>query len=663
MIGVRRFRWSVSVLAFATVLTIFTRDGRADEIRWPQDVLFDRNVVDADVREVLNRIVGQTKYHINYRTGVQGTISFNFQNMPLGAAFNEIIDTTGLEYQYDSGTQTITILPATGHAQELVPLAHASPKMVQDAARRLGIGGDMKADDQSGILLLHGSPDQVKRLQELAKTLDENERKRLEAMSNKLIGDASRGTEEAKRLEAEAKRRSAELEVDRQQRLKDEILGTDTKIIALKYASVGKMTQTFQGQTVAIPGIDETLRAMLGISESKREGLAPKSADEQRELADLRKEFGRVPPVISIDERTNSIIVRGTPSAIAEVERAIQKLDKPVELVEIEVMIVAAQEGVAEELGVRWGGGHVSSTSQDASAIGAVTAYSNNGVPIPTDSLTPPSRSLALPGAPPSFSSSGSGGGSSSGGGTGLAVLNPMTLLPTALGGTIASYVYRGTDFALQAQINALSQANKLQTISAPRIITLNNLEAKITNDRTNYLPTPPGPNAAGTLQEVKAGLILRIMPSLIHPGESGERNLIRLNINASDKDVQTVDGRFALSGNEVQTQVVIPDGATFVMGGLMHDQRREGKEGIPLLEDIPLLGALFSTRASSQDLQETIFFITPRVVRPNDVYAQDIAQRTYLQNQRAKLGDLRRNIQNESQLLRLHPGNLEEDE
>jgi type II secretory pathway component GspD/PulD (secretin) len=99
----------------------------------------------------------------------------------------------------------------------------------------------------------------------------------------------------------------------------------------------------------------------------------------------------------------------------------------------------------------------------------------------------------------------------------------------------------------------------------------------------------------------------------LISREDSGQENLIRLAVSASNKDVQvqvagaTLVG--SLRGNEVQTQVVIPNGTTFVLGGLLSDNRLEGEDGIPGLRSIPLLGALFRAQQSTQQLDETIFF------------------------------------------------------
>lgn len=638
----------------------FSWTASAAEIVW-QDKKFHRESDDEEVELVLRQILNENGLQADFRSGIKGSVTFRFDNMPLQDAFNKLISDLNLEYSFNPDNRIVTITsPLPGR---LFTLQMAKPDQLQAAKKKLKIGGDLAVEPDSGIVMARGTPQQVLQLEDLAKRLDQTELEKRNVMRSELARDTELGTKDAARRAADADARFRELQAEIHARLHDDIVNTRTKVVAIKYATVGPSTQTFQGQSITLPGIDETLRSLLGLGETKPGPAGAPGVGtplEQQELARIRREMGQVPPVISIDPRSNSVIVRGSPNAIREVENLIAQLDRPLLLVEIEVMIVRASRGVAEELGVRWGGGTTRLSGNGATLGSSV----NTG--IASTNLVPTLDSTQQQVPTSTVTNSGTTTVSSTSGYTKVPIqpLDPFTLLPTSASGTVAAFLFRGNNFTLQAQINALSDASKLQTIAAPRVVTLNNMQAKVTNDRTQYLAIPAAANAPGGFHELKAGLTATITPSLIQRDDTGEQPLVRLKINAQDKSVQTSpEGRPTLAGNEVQTEVVIPDGSTFVMGGLLSDLRTEISSKVPGLGDIPLLGELFKSRGSRSDLDETIFFITPRLVQTSDVYAQDIAQRRYLQSQRAKLAELRQDIQGGSQLLDVNPILMEEDE
>jgi type II secretory pathway component GspD/PulD (secretin) len=665
-----------------------------DRLTW-QEQLFERTSVEEDIRDVFRALLRQNDTQVVFRPGVDGKVSFQFSNMPLQAAFNKLMEENGLDYNYDARTRTATLFKtaSTERQEQLLALSFINVDRLRSVAATLRLGGELIADEQTRMVLARGTPDQVRRLIDLGERLDraegdrlkrigderEAEAKRLEAEANQLRALAqqqdSQSSAVTRRLEAEAKAKEIEAkarEVELRQRMIDNILNTEIRVIPLRYASVGSTSQTFQGQQITIPGVDETLRVLLGLTESKATlaGGAPAPGpggvpglSQSARMTEIKAELGLLPPDISIDTRTNSIIVRGSPSAVKQVEDLVKRLDKRLPLIEIEVIIVRAARGVSEELGIRYGGERVNVGTGNVGSAGFNTGIAGDSLVQSTASLTTTTTTATAtaPGTNPATTSTTNTGPLT----TPVPPISPITLLPAlGPGGSVAAFVYRGTNLALQAQLRALSVQNRSQTLSSPRVITLNNLPARVTNDRSRFIPTPSAPNQAGDLKEIKAGLVLNITPSVIEAEVSGEPNIIRLNLNASDKDVSlAAGGQAAVTGNEVQTQVEIPDGATFVMGGLFNDLRQEGKDGIPGLQDIPFIGALFQSRTSQNDLSEVIFFITPRVLRSEDLYASDIAQRRYAQGQRALLSEMRRDIQIRSQLLNLNSMVLEEDE
>jgi len=568
----------------------------AGNIPWKESA-FEFSAFDEDVRVVIGKVVKENGMQVTFRKGVEGNVSFNF-NMLLQAAFNKLIEENGLQYDYNPDTKMITVFKEETRSNQMVTLNYITTDKLISAKSRLGIQGEVVADDENNIVMFRGTNEQVAALKSLADNLDKAEAGRVKSR----LSDDEQGAkaQEAKAnaiaKEAENAARADVVRI-RTQMMRD-IVDTKVEIIPVKYATVGPSSQTFQGDSVSIPGIDETLRALLGLGGKNDDKNQTAGLDNKTKqmVSDLKAEMGVVPPDISIDPRSNSIIVRGSPSAIAQVRDLVRRLDKPLPLIEIEVMIVNAQKGVTDELGVKWGGTGNSSRSRTVASATSGIAADN----------------LALPGD---------------------SSIDPTTLLPTTTTGTVASFVFRGTRATLQAQINALSQESRAQTLSSPRVVTINNLKAKVSNDRSEYVKVEGGNNSTSTLQKIAAGLNLSIVPSMISLEDTGRQNLIRLNVEASDKSVTlgTSTGNASTTGNDIVTQVVIPDGATFVLGGLTNDLTSDGRDGIPGLKDIPLLGGLFRSDTTKASTTETIFFITPHILKPEEAFAGDLAQRRYL--------------------------------
>lgn len=599
----------------------------AGNIPW-KDGTFEFSAFDEDIRVVIGKVLKENGLEATFRKGVEGTVSFNFTKIPLQGAFNKLIEENGLQFDYNADTKTVTIFKEESRSNQMVTLNYITTEKLISAKNRLGIQGEVVADDENNIVMFRGTNEQVAALRSLADNLDKAEAGRVKS---RLSDDEAGAKAQQARADAAAKEAENAARADvariRAQMMRD-IVDTKVEIIPVRYATVGPSNQTFQGDTVAIPGIDETLRSLLGLSgrnDDKNQAAAGLDNKTKQMVADLKAEMGVVPPDISIDPRSNSIIVRGTPSAIKQVKELVQRLDKPLPLIEIEVMIVNAQKGVTDELGVKWGGAGNSSRSR---TVGTATSG------IATDNL-------ALPGD---------------------TSIDPTTLLPTSYAGsgTVASFVFRGTRATLQAQINALSQESKAQTLSSPRVVTINNLKAQISNDRTKYVQTTAGANSAGTLQKIPAGLKLSIVPSMIQREDTGNVNLIRLNVEASNKDIAfDSSNNAAATGNDVLTQVVIPDGSTFVLGGLTNDSSSDAKDGIPGLKDIPLLGGLFRSDSSIANTTETIFFITPHILKPEEAFAGDIAQRRYMPT----AVQAREELQSRSPIAKPSSATIEEDE
>jgi len=232
----------------------------------------------------------------------------------------------------------------------------------------------------------------------------------------------------------------------------------------------------------------------------------------------------------------------------------------------------------------------------------------------------------------------------------------------------VSSFIIRGGEAFLQAELVALAQNNRLHVVSSPRVVTLDNVTARVTQARNIFLQTQASGDSGQVLQEVETGLELSILPSIIPSAVTGEPDLVRLQLTARKSDptarsANSVDVESA----EVQTQVLVPDGGTYVMAGLFDDTRIEDESGVPFLKDIPLLGALFRSNTSSDRLVETIFFLTPRIVDQvqltKDIAAR-VGTREYMKRKRSSLARISRGIETDKS--RKFPNalrTLEEDE
>ncbi len=122
---------------------------------------------------------------------------------------------------------------------------------------------------------------------------------------------------------------------------------------------------------------------------------------------------------------------------------------------------------------------------------------------------------------------------------------------------------------------------------------------------------------------------VKEITPSIVPAVAIGEGNLIRLNLNAiNSAPGADVFGQIDVRSQEVQTEVLVPNGGTYIIGGLFDDTRREQESGVPGLKDIPVVGRLFKENTANSALSETIFFITPRIVEGAGPFGSDIATR-----------------------------------
>ncbi|NGZ27467.1 MAG: hypothetical protein G8345_11340 [Magnetococcales bacterium] len=406
----------------------------------------------------------------------------------------------------------------------------------------------------------------------------------------------------------------------------------EVRVIHLRFASVAQSRTVFQGETITIPGIIESLNAFLGGSLDIREAGKPVTTHTPQENSNGNVFSGSPRPTVSIDQRTNSVIVQGTPTQVETIDRVINQLDKPVPLVEIEVMIVDGMTDIIRELGIGWG----------VAGYAGKNAAGQNFNQLSTDGTAP----TTLPNANSGF----------------YDLASRPTLTSS---GARASFIFRGAREVLNARLDMMAQDNKLQTIASPRVITLNNQPAKITNSKNVSFITTTGDGTRSDVKTVNSGITLDITPSVIETTpDDKNQSMVRLKITAKNSSITNQTAQSVNTDEqEVQTNVILHEGATFVMGGLFNTRREEVETGVPGLKDIPIVGSLFKLRKSEDRKSETVFLITPRVYALNqNNLPKDQMTASYMRQQKQDFNINQYGLRTSSPLLNID-GEAEEDE
>ncbi len=293
------------------------------------------------------------------------------------------------------------------------------------------------------------------------------------------------------------------------------------------------------------------------------------------------------------DDRTNAVIINDIPSVIPHIDRLLTQLDRKTQEVEIEARVVAATRSFARDigtqLGVGWGNG--------PTAVGGVQDVGTTPTHIGSG-LVPN----------PMYIISGTGGAAS--GGTQIPLFSnlPVTSPSSGIQITNATNNYR-IDFLLtMAESRGL-----LKILSRPRVVTQNNVQALVRQGLRVPIVTQAQLGGPPTVTYIDAFLRLTVTPQITSEGT------IFLNVdveNTTPDFGRTIQGNPTLITQQATTQVLVTDGGTVVIGGVIQTQNSVSVAQVPLLGDIPYLGNLFKRRSVSTSNQELIFFITPRIIQ-----------------------------------------------
>lgn len=283
---------------------------------------------------------------------------------------------------------------------------------------------------------------------------------------------------------------------------------------------------------------------------------------------------------VSVDQRTNTLLVKDTVKSIENIRRMIETLDIPVQQVVIESRMVTVRDNVTEDLGVRWGfsdqGSSVGISGSLEGAEGIYNATSTSDAPSISDRLN-----------------------------VNLPITNPAASI-----GLHIAKLANGT--LIDLELSALEEENKGEIIASPRIIAANQQKARI-EQGTEIPYTESASSGATTVSFKKAVLSLEVTPH-ITPDNKVILDLIITQDTRGDT-VQTGTGEaVSIDTQEIQTQVLVENGQTVVLGGIFQQQIINTTSKVPILGDIPYVGRLFKTTSEFNEKRELLIFVTPKI-------------------------------------------------
>lgn len=294
---------------------------------------------------------------------------------------------------------------------------------------------------------------------------------------------------------------------------------------------------------------------------------------------------------VSVDPRTNTLIINDTSTKIDQIRQMIDLLDVSVKQVMIEARIVRATTDFTKEMGVKWGILSQGITNNNHLLVGGSDTTLWN--------LREPEKNEDL-------------------GGWKYDIERPQNLnvdlgVTSAGASRIAFGLISLSDFMLDLELSGLQADGYGEVISTPKILTADKQKAKVASGtQIPYQSSEGGgANAVSTTEFIDATLSLDVTPSITPDGKVQ----MQLNITSDSPGAPTPTGQLTINKNAVNTNVLVDNGETVVLGGIFEQQTANSQTKVPFLGDIPYIGRLFRKDIKSDNKRELLIFVTPRIV------------------------------------------------
>jgi len=307
-------------------------------------------------------------------------------------------------------------------------------------------------------------------------------------------------------------------------------------------------------------------------------GLFQGGGEEGGATSSMLSERGSV----IVDERTNSIIISDTADRLENFRRVISQLDIPVRQVLIEARIVTATANFSEELGIKWGGGYIERNGDNALRVGGseTTLSELQNIFVGEDAEISSPGDLVVD----------------------LGVTTP--------GATSFAIGYSGLgNYLIDLELSAFAKDGHAEVVSRPKVITADKSTALI--ESGVEIPYQESTSSGATNVSFKqAVLALEVTPQIT----PDDRVIMKLNVKQDTVGI-VFNGVPSINTNEVETEVLVANGETVVLGGIFTTDKNVSTTKTPFLGDLPYIGRLFRNTLERDDKQELLIFITPRII------------------------------------------------
>ncbi|MEW6343411.1 MAG: type III secretion system outer membrane ring subunit SctC [Pseudomonadota bacterium] len=576
------------------VLTLCAAPAPAAPLHWKVSQI-DYSADSKDVKDVLRDFAASQGIPANISKDVSGSVTGKFHMAPR-RFLDTLASSFGFVWYFDG--QVLDIVTPEEMKSTLVKLDHGSASELRDTLLSMGVTDPrfhITYDDAQGAAIVNGPPNYVQLVSDIAARLDSTTQHRAGtvirvfplhhawAMDRNVDADGSSvplpGVATVLNNMYHPTQGNASSpggsggSAQNVQRVKpmNDVSGSSSNQAGVMpplpgqgAAGGGSSGGQTQGLLAGLTGVaSPQLSAALSGSTAGQTGSGNSDDD--------------ILPVIEADQRTNSVLIRDTPDRMYQYPELIARLDVRPRLIEIEAQIFEVDDSAIKQLGVSWTAHNSHLDFQTGNGTTAQNTY--NGT------LTQNFGNTSLAGA--------------------------VTAAATPVGGALSAVVGNAGRY-LMANVSALEERNQAKIDASPKVTTLDNIEADMTNN-TQFFVRVSGYTSAD-LYSVSTGVSLRVLPMVVD--ENGHTQ-IKLDVAIQDGELsgQTVDNIPVISSSNINTSAFVNEGEALLVAGYKVNSRTNDGTAVPYLSKIPVLGNLFKSTDKEDDHMERLFLLTPRII------------------------------------------------